>query len=280
MEPPPEPIREFYDGWEKVAFGCVPLLTDVYVEDDCYVWWTLEHEDHDLQLQDACEGSIGLEPDWVIHEDGGYLEILDTAPEHVSVTHDGYTFSSNWIDWAIQNGIAPGQPFCIRFGKPNYYQCGGYEYPSEWDVEYDWEIMYVEPWEPERVRKAWEEVLLVNQKWRVESALQRREHERRRALAVGAMAIKWQVYCTSGDGWANGISCELVSYYIRGQHILASGRSDKGEHDEAFAKLVETCSKRFPHIDEKTLLAIRNHEPLPGLRIWDRLPAVVYSEAP
>jgi hypothetical protein len=48
------------------------------------------------------------------------------------------------IQWLMQKGLAPFQPFRIR-AKAVYEHVGSYEYPDEWDSWVEWEIVERRP---------------------------------------------------------------------------------------------------------------------------------------
>ncbi len=57
-----------------------------------------------------------------------------------------------WWQWAIRNGIAPGQEFIVRVERPTYER----DYYGESDVDYgDWEIVGREPMTDDRAGRLW-----------------------------------------------------------------------------------------------------------------------------
>ena len=73
---------------------------------------------------------------------------------------DGCSSIEGLAKWLLTEGIAPGQPF--RVDMTVTYSRG-----SRWDTEpetnYEWDIIELEYWEPERVMRAWEDWM---QEWR------------------------------------------------------------------------------------------------------------------
>lgn len=60
--------------------------------------------------------------------------------------------STNWTDWKLRQGIAPGQSFKVVIHPPAYRQ----DYWGEWDILYgDWEITWREPLSDDIVWRAW-----------------------------------------------------------------------------------------------------------------------------
>ena len=136
--------------------------------EDEYELWMHEHYrlfkfdvPHDVWKAHQVEeekkrGDLGI-PEWLYHEmrQEGLAGILS---DYVL----GYDYRDELPTYArfgLENGIAPYQPFLLRFPMPHYSKhwtdCG-YEY----DVDYDGvEVMRVVPWPPARVLKQWERFL-------------------------------------------------------------------------------------------------------------------------
>lgn len=123
----------------------IPVMTDVYFDDVVYVWARLlpggSWGDLDLELYDG--PSIGEMPEWF----SDYGEWLDGA----LIRYRCGTPSS--ITWALENGIAPGQPFLLEVGPPRSYRCS-WEY-DEWDVDYDVGLVRVLPNSIDRAARSW-----------------------------------------------------------------------------------------------------------------------------
>ena len=55
-----------------------------------------------------------------------------------------FGFDLEWLNFALGEGIAPRQPFRVRFDQPNYHS---HQTPdgTEYDVDFNWDIAWVEP---------------------------------------------------------------------------------------------------------------------------------------
>lgn len=118
---------------------------------------------------------------WVEFE-GPELNLMELAPDdELRPEWLRYELAENSLDfilgiegideedrmkWLLQEGIAPGQPFLLEVIQPTY----SYGYYGDCDVEYDYDIVKVQPWTPEAVARAFERVL---RQWR--SAVLRNE---------------------------------------------------------------------------------------------------------
>jgi hypothetical protein len=64
----------------------------------------------------------------------------------------GDSDGTEWWEWMLRNGIAPGQEFWARVEQPTY----SWDYWGEHDVEYgDWEIARREPIPDDRAGRLW-----------------------------------------------------------------------------------------------------------------------------
>lgn len=71
---------------------------------------------------------------------------------------EGAEFVRAQIREAHQFGVAPGQAFLLRIDQPRRVSVS-WEYPSEYDIEWDWDLVRVCPWTSDMVRQNWDEVL-------------------------------------------------------------------------------------------------------------------------
>lgn len=229
IEPKPRPISKTLDEAFKVegedAIAFKPL-----------------HEEEDDPRPD-------LEVRWAEElEDIGVDSLFDVR------AYDGL----GWLTWGLLNGILPEQSFLVCVSAPRYYRCS-YEY-DEWDFDVSYEIVGRLP--PESSVRDIEQLL--------DSAAQdARAHEASLALTRTAQrldvdrmfisvswyyATRWWDEMAAPDGVDYSLSTTRISHDSR-QHgwgvRLVSGRSDKGNREEAMQRLREAVARELPHVTER-----------------------------
>ena len=212
---------------------------DVYDEDYCYVWcawvpdgtWDVDFEriDHD---------SVGTVPSWWEWAREGLDDYSMGKP-----TSDRDGRGLKVVDWLLREGIAPGQPFRCRVGCPtstvSHTQDG-----TEYDDEYDVEIVEVYPWPAKRVLASFlrfrRNAVLSAQE--VEASILARDQALRSSRDL---RVVYDVYFTRGQSTyddmcvPNGVSVRLESkipdlpFYTP----IAHARSDEGSHAKALFRL-------------------------------------------
>ena len=115
---------------------------NIYSNDKpCFVWFQFVSDSEDLSLE--CIGVAPFELDdmydglWIDMEtqEGGWECIFRT---------NYYAYNSNyrsWVGFALEHGIAPHQPFRVRFDPPKYTT----DYWGECDAVFFWDIIYIDP---------------------------------------------------------------------------------------------------------------------------------------
>lgn len=90
--------------------------------------------------------AIGEKPDWLGEyvSDVGWDSALDASP---------CRGSDEYGTWLMEQGIAPGQPFCVEVTMT--VTRSGWEY-VEYDQEVEADVIEVARWSRERVAAAWE----------------------------------------------------------------------------------------------------------------------------
>lgn len=63
----------------------------------------------------------------------------------------------DWLQWALQQGIMPYQPFLLRLGTPRWVP-GPWECPEDGEYVYDVQV-FLPGLDPAMARKAWDEFL-------------------------------------------------------------------------------------------------------------------------
>lgn len=135
-----ESQEEAYHRWEAEHYKLLPLNTPPEV-------WEARKKERELK-----RGELGI-PEWFYYE---------MEQDGLSSFLNSYNLGYSWDDtfpemarWGLENGIAPFQPFLLRFPMP-YYSKSWTDCGYEYDVDYSWEIMRVLPWPTEKVQKQWE----------------------------------------------------------------------------------------------------------------------------
>ena len=249
----------------------IPYLTDVYLKDEgcAYVWFHLYQDGTGLEIEEIGEDNQGdLSPSLEYEvENLGWADMLD--------------FPSHWepaqLTWALEDGIAPEQPFLIRFDPPDYYSCG--EYGEEQDVTYEWDLVYVEPWLREKSLSVWEKFLqerdvLIEYKQECIDRLRKAQRTR-----IDHMHLRPITYSRHNYGIGASVRLELISDYqlttslwdhLRGlipynnlHSVLVSGTSESGDREEALKALVKEAKKTLPHLSEDVIRGLPQKR-LPG----------------
>lgn len=238
-------------------------LTNVNTPDGVlYRWYRLIPDGFDLYPEAIGTNEVGDPPKWLEHQED--VTDLDTSlsPEWCHGIHRGHEFTERWLRWALHRGIAPGTPFLVRIGEPKWYKCS-YEY-DEWDCEYDIKVVWVQPRTPEQSLKSWARFLDAMIRGRDVhcDALEKLRHLRE--TDENALSIRTDWYYSNGyyDEMSppTGLTVQLwTSHTLYGNKHplgaqLASGRSDRGDYQEAFRNLLKTCAERYPKLSPSAII--------------------------
>lgn len=101
-------------------------LVNIYCPSEVRVWFSM-HPDHfreDLCLRERGRDRIGTPPEWFTDDPIGRCEeVLDLYGSFRSVdSGEGWVFTERSTLWALEHGIAPGQPFLVRISEPQWSQ--------------------------------------------------------------------------------------------------------------------------------------------------------------
>jgi len=239
-------------------------LVNVFRESQIHIWLRLVLDGPDLDVEEVqVDKTLGAEPSWMGEiRESGWDSILDT----VWCAEGG-----RWLKWALAEGIVPGQRFWVCVREPTWVG-GSYEYPDEYDIEWDAEVVYREPWSDKRAANAWERAIKSIQKsrqaitdfHRAERAIQRSD--------VSAMFLHSDVYFAPGQYPSDdmempaGVRCSLqTSATTRPRkdcHLpwatatLASGEDHDGNWQRAIENMATNARKELPelaHVDFQKL---------------------------
>lgn len=245
------------------------LLTNVYSEEVIQVWLKADPQDGlKLTEVDVDEG-VGRVPDWYDYDvnELGWDSIIG-AYRHSSPDQYGNTWSEGWLIWCLEEGIAPGQPFLVELPRP-YHSVSHTQDGTEYDTEYEPEIIAVLHWKPSRVLKAWGREL------ESEIAFRRAETARRRKLHsiqqhdVKSMFVSFGSYFAPGQSLYDDMELPIGYYFCLqtsanldktgmtwATGTLARGESNKGDRDEAMEALIADATKRLPHLTAEQIRSL------------------------
>lgn len=245
---PPLPVAHYS--------GLLPLC-DAYAEDAVLIWYRLVPEDQgDLAPEPCGTNWVGGTPKWWRDPDDDLSMILD--PGSSRDTYEGYSFNCAWMTWALENGLAPGQPFLMRIQAPLWTKCS-YEY-DEWDCEWSSDVVRRMPNSFARARASWSLALARIQAYR-RAFVQR--YEAHRALqddAVTAYALRPYVY----GGRVRLALCSefgLTGVRKRTPKQMAEMASAEGEgYQEAFRNLIHVLREKRPGVSIPKVLELAKGE--------------------
>ncbi len=243
-EPRPEDMTPELEG--TVIPAWIPPLHNVYTKESVYVWYRFIEDALDVE-PDSCEqDSIGRMPLWMAdNEDFDITIILDTRFRDM-----------RWATWAIEHGLAPGQPFLLRIDSPDY---SSDYWTGEVDVEWNYEFIRAMPCKPERTARSWERVLR-----NIDAFVKARDEYRAkldhlRRTDTTAYCLRADSYWPSKYGYDDMTPPSGLSIYLCSKHQelpnpkpklhlswavnLVSGEDDDGKWEVAFERLVENAEK-------------------------------------
>lgn len=238
----------------------VPPCTDVFIGNTAYVWYRLLQftGDCDLDIEPYDGPRIGEPQTW-------FEEYEDTSNFWYSMRRGHGEWGG--FNFALENAIAPGQPFLMQFGPPHWHRCNyGYD---EYDVDYDFEI----------VRKLPRHRVLAERSFSRAIALKKRHDERRardreqlRVLQrtdISEMFIEQSLYCVNDgyrfDDFPSGKQVAICSnhtalpgrYKSTGRVDLVHGR-DPDSWEKALEALFVTAEQvlglkkeQLQHLEQK-----------------------------
>lgn len=234
-------------------------MIHVYGPEHVELWCVLEEAGATLDLTVCDAAALGEPREWYTYErdENGHDEWFNRGSE-------------GWTRWAIDNGIAPGQPFRVRLGQPSYST----SYDGEVDADIpEAEVLEIERFTPREVHLAWEHFFM--ERWRELDERQRQAavvHERQRT-DFDALFLAWDSYFVGNEyfdemsaptGALARLCSHHASYYI-GNHgtgtawlWLAEGRDDDGNRDRAFMDLLRNAEKLLPEIPRIEIETLRH----------------------
>lgn len=240
----------------------------MYGPELCKFWYRLYYGDHDYDLYPESMGDgpthckmvdgewESLEPPtwwpwWLSDFDIGTALGISFGDGHVK--EFGRTWHQPWRAWALANGVAPGQLFCVEVGAPEVVKSGWevVEYDEEWDAS----LLEIAPMSKRGVANRWEDDL---RKTARDRALHVREADKNAALIdrdFGSMYIQQHMYCpNSSEDWRvpSGRSLVLQStrhlYPCAATSMGVSGSDDRGNLNNAMENFITNACKANPYL--------------------------------
>ncbi len=248
------------------------------------------NNDYDIDLMPCGWEIPGRSPDWLLHTE----EPLDVIFQQAGMVSDEEEPISDLhpnVDWALKQGLAPGQPFLVEFEPPRisgggYDSCNG-DY-TDVDVDYRCRVVRVLPKSQRGALKAWEQTLRRIQHEHVKHARLVRH------FTEQGMARKscWRII--RNKAYRNGLELKLVvenpgdaEHTILRQIEIAKGSDDEHpyvdfldrkvkdlknpklleQYRRAFDRLLQDFIQRHPEEDVAPVLALSQVE----YSSWDYL---------
>lgn len=172
-------------------------------------------------------------------------------------TEHGHTWNEPWRQWALLNGIAPGQPFCVAHPEPEVSK-SGWE-TVEYDVNYSSYVVEVQEMKPSEVLRLWEHDRRKTMAARAMHVAESKRNAERINADLGNLYIYQGMYQTSTssmsfpDGRLLRMETKLRLHPHDSCCVGAEGRDDKGNFDAAMERLIESACKRNPRLSPEVI---------------------------
>lgn len=235
----PEPLPEEVQNGEPLAIWCFDPLVNIYREKGpCYLWLRFVPGWPEVDLEEFYEDSIGPRPKWLDEEiSNSGLDMIIDVPHHAA-------------GWMIEEGLSPGQPFCVEVYPPHWSKVS-YEY-NEWDCDWYWNIVRRMPCKPLSAASAWQRLFDGIRREEEKQARARERVRQKRMQDSKALYFRWESYWSHGysDGeMPGGTRVSLCSDHTSENnrsyfsYEMFSAEHRDGDKAEAMNKLVERAYK-------------------------------------
>jgi hypothetical protein len=174
----------------------------------------------------------------------------------------GHRWHQPWRTWALLNGVAPGQLFCVAVETPSVHK-SGWE-TIEYDVEWDGYLLEVAPISKAAALHRWEHDARAMARWRLAHMQVAAQNAAIVDSDIGRMYIAQHMYVPSrySDSWGvpTGRSLSLLTTHrlhpCAATCINSSGRDDGGNFEVAMAELIENACKKNPRLTPDLLRSL------------------------
>lgn len=277
---------------EYINPAWLPPLRNFNDDTTAYRWFRLEYYGcYDVDIVECgVPRDIGTEehpePAWLEHEDR-LLSIL-----YETMRYNGIK-NMDTADWAIQQGLSPGQVFLVAFHEPTYTTTHSYYDGDDVDITYHCRVVRKMPKPDRSAMLAWESVL---KRINLLHEREQRRHEHFRRLRL-ALTHRWKIridyhgrdsfgtFGTTREIIEMTLYCEIpgdlshtrLAIGRSGDTVLLDGRYQKeaANYTVTFWRLVESFMKHHPEADVSPVLALAQASPLENKKIevsrWDYL---------
>jgi hypothetical protein len=168
----------------------------------------------------------------------------------------------SWLYWAVEMGIAPGQPFQVAISEPYSYRCS-YEY-DEWDTEWSSELICVAHCSKLSATRRWEKFLQKLERRRLYAVYKYHLDTQRIRQDTGAMYVHCHSFLKYGITQEASISAAVRTRHHQyshpiGKYIESSwghGGNDQKDKEAALAELEVTACAENPYLCPEVIRAM------------------------
>ena len=214
-------------------------------------------EEQKLSLEDSVAAQMNLPryqpegwPWWLDELD--LEEALGLGVSGVEVVELGRSWRERWRPWALENGVAPGQPFCVAHQEPEVSK-SGWE-TVEYDVYYDSYLVEVAPIPQAELVRRWEHDQRRTTIARALHVAQAAKNAVRINQELGQLYIQQSLYSSERGysvprGRALTLRSKLYDMWPCDRCVEGvEGRDDKGDFDNAMHRLIENACAVNPRL--------------------------------
>jgi hypothetical protein len=165
-----------------------------------------------------------------------------------------------WRQWALQNGIAPGQPFCVAHPEPEVSKTGWET--VEYDVHYASYVIEIQELKPAEVLRRWEHDRRRTSVARALDVAAAKANAERVNKDLGNLYIYQGLYQTGSssmsfpEGRLLRIETKLQLHPRDRCVVGAEGRDDKGKFEVAMERLIEDACARNPYLSPEVVKSL------------------------
>jgi hypothetical protein len=245
-------------------------LVNLYTDTEVRIWYQLWLAREDLYPEPCAVGDIGEPPEWLGEMDLDILVSISSTYKEIEVGEgeEKHCFSYPWVQWGLEHGLAPRQPFQLRIFAPEY-SVVGWECP-EWDEEWTYEICDRAPLSNEVAAIRWSRFMKHARLSRETIVKQLKEARVQQLQDVKSMYLHYSWYWAHGSYYdemcpPDGVSVTLqtrnegkIKYHPwRGcSWCLGQGRDNDGKNEVALGKLIEEVTRKYPHLTPEVIRSL------------------------
>lgn len=249
--------------------GCeVPFLEDVDCANVVYRWYKLVIDGDRLEVVEC--GTTQTVYDRAEFIDCDYFD---------TTTLFGSNYDDHLVDWALREGLSPGQPFLVEVPPP--YTSRSYE--GEYDEDWSFEVVRRAPVKPTSAAKAWEAALARMKRAKALNAKFHADFQARALRSYKTWELQEHMYRSGPSSfydWREDdtVTVSLVSRLEKSHTSLGSATAKFGGHitldaarEEAFFKLVAAFKARYPEGNINALRMLGSDKYKTRRTLWEHL---------